>query len=111
MKGIVVRGEHEVGRSGVKRIFDKQPSGEVVFGEASTPQDALQLVREREWDVAVLDLSLGGRDGLEVFKEFKQIRPRLPVFILSMHSEELFARRAFKTGGSGNISQNIPRAQ
>src|SRR5260370_5339242 len=111
MKGIVVRGEHEVGRSGVKRIFDKQRRGEVVLGEASTPQDALDLVRKREWDVAVLDLLLGGRDGLEVLKELKQIRPRLPVLILSMHSEELFARRAFKAGASGYITKDIPRSE
>ncbi len=111
MKRILLIDDHEVVRSGVKRIFDKQPSGEVVFGEASTPQDALDLVRKREWDVAVLDLSLGGRDGLEVLKELKQIRPRLPVLILSMHSEELFARRAFKAGASGYITKDIPRSE
>ena len=111
MKRILLIDDHEVVRSGVKRIFDKQPSGEVVFGEASTPQAALHLVREREWDVAVLDLSLGGRDGLEVLKELKQIRPRLPVLILSMHSEELFARRAFKAGASGYITKDIPRSE
>src|SRR5713226_4646518 len=111
MKRILLIDDHEVGRAGVKRIFDKQPSGEVVFGEASTPQDALHLVLEREWDVAVLDLSLGGRDGLEVLKELKQIRPRLPVLILSMHAEELFARRAFKAGASGYITKDIPRSE
>ena len=111
MKRILLIDDHEVVRSGVKRIFDKQLSGEVVFGEASTPQDALDLVRERDWDVAVLDLSLGGRDGLEVLKELKQIRPRLPVLILSMHSEELFARRAFKAGASGYITKDIPRSE
>src|SRR5260370_38752972 len=76
MKRILLIDDHEVVRSGVKRIFDKQPSGEVVFGEASTPQDARHLVREREWDVAVLDPSLGGRDGQEGLKEMKQSRPR-----------------------------------
>jgi two-component system, NarL family, invasion response regulator UvrY len=111
MKRILLIDDHEVVRAGVKRIFDKQPSGEVVFGEASTPQNALDLVREREWDVAVLDLSLGGRDGLEVLKELKQIRPRLPVLILSMHSEQLFARRAFKAGASGYITKDIPRTE
>ena len=111
MKRILLIDDHEVVRAGVKRIFDKQPSGEVVFGEASTPQNALDLVREQDWDVAVLDLSLGGRDGLEVLKELKQIRPRLPVLILSMHSEELFARRAFKAGASGYITKDIPRSE
>ena len=111
MKRILLIDDHEVVRSGVKRIFDKQPSGEVVFGEASTSQDALDLVREREWDMAVLDLSLGGRDGLEVLKELKKIRPHLPVLILSMHAEELFARRAFKAGASGYVTKDIPRSE
>lgn len=111
MKRILLIDDHEVVRAGVKRIFDKQPHGTVLFGEASTAPEALDLVREQDWDAVVLDLSLGGRDGLEVLKELKQIRPRLPVLILSMHSEELFARRAFKAGASGYITKDIPRSE
>jgi len=111
MKRILLVDDHEVVRAGVKRIFDKQPRGTVLFGEASTAPEALDLVRAQDWDAVVLDLSLGGRDGLEVLKELKQIRPRLPVLILSMHSEELFARRAFKAGASGYITKDIPRSE
>ena len=111
MKRILLIDDHEVVRAGVKRIFDKQPQGTVLFGEASTAPEALDLVRAQDWDAVVLDLSLGGRDGLEVLKELKQIRPRLPVLILSMHSEELFARRAFKAGASGYITKDIPRSE
>ena len=111
MKRILLIDDHEVVRAGVKRIFDKQPQGIVLFGEASTAPEALDLVRAQDWDAVVLDLSLGGRDGLEVLKELKQIRPRLPVLILSMHSEELFARRAFKAGASGYITKDIPRSE
>jgi two-component system, NarL family, invasion response regulator UvrY len=111
MKRILLIDDHEVVRAGVKRIFDQQPEGTVIFGEASTAPQALDLVRERDWDAVVLDLSLGGRDGLEVLKELKQIRPRLPVLILSMHSEDLFARRAFKAGANGYITKNIPRLE
>lgn len=111
MKRILLIDDHEVVRSGVKRIFDKQPSGSVVFGEASTPAEALELARKQDWDAAVLDLSLGGRDGLEVLKELKQIRRRLPVLILSMHSESMFARRALKAGASGYVTKNTPRAE
>jgi two-component system invasion response regulator UvrY len=111
MKRILLIDDHEVVRAGVKRIFDKQPEGTVIFGEASTAPQALDLVRERDWDAVVLDLSLAGRDGLEVLKELKQIRPRLPVLILSMHPEDLFARRAFKAGANGYITKNIPRAE
>ena len=111
MKKILLIDDHEVVRAGVKRIFDKQPQGTVLFGEASTAPEALDLVRAQDWDAVVLDLSLGGRDGLEVLKELKQIRPRLPVLILSMHSEELFARRAFKAGASGYVTKDIPRSE
>ena len=111
MKRILLIDDHEVVRAGVKRIFDKQPEGTVLFGEASTAPEALALVREQYWDAVVLDLSLGGRDGLEVLKELKQIRPRLPVLILSMHAEELFARRAFKAGASGYVTKDIPRSE
>jgi DNA-binding NarL/FixJ family response regulator len=111
MKRILLIDDHEIVRAGVKRIFDKQPQGAVLFGEASTAPEALDLVRTQDWDAVVLDLSLGGRDGLEVLKELQQIRPRLRVLILSMHSEELFARRAFKAGASGYINKNSPRAE
>src|SRR5882724_6127068 len=110
MKKILIIDDHEVLRDGVKRVFDKQP-GTVTFGEASTVQEALKLVREQDWDIAVLDISLGDRSGLEVLKELKQIRPRLPVLILSMHSEEQFARRAFKAGAAGYITKDSPRAE
>ena len=111
MKRILLIDDHEVVRAGVKRIFDKQPEGTVLFGEASTAPEALALIREQDWDAVVLDLSLSGRDGLEVLKELKQIRPPLPVLILSMHSEALFARRAFKAGASGYITKDIPRSE
>ena len=110
MKNILLVDDHEVVRDGVKRILDKQP-GAVTFGEASTAPEALELVREQDWDVVLLDISLGDRDGLEVLKEIKHLRPRLPVLILSMHSEELFARRALKAGADGYITKNSPRAE
>ena len=107
---ILIVDDHEVLRDGVKRVLDKQ-SDTVIFGEASTAQEALTLVRQQDWDVIVLDLSLGGRSGLEVLKELKQLRPKLPVLILSMHSEEQFARRAFKAGAAGYITKDSPRAE
>jgi DNA-binding NarL/FixJ family response regulator len=110
MKKILIVDDHEVLRDGVMRIFDKQPPT-VIFGEASTVQEALRRVREEDWDVVVLDISLGDRSGLEILKELKQIRPRLPVLILSMHSEEQFARRAFKAGAAGYITKDSPRAE
>jgi two-component system, NarL family, invasion response regulator UvrY len=110
MKKILLVDDHEVVRDGVKKILDKQP-GAATFGEAGTAPEALELVREQDWDVVLLDISLGGRDGLEVLREIKRLRPRLPVLILSMHSEELFARRALKAGAAGYVTKGSPRAE
>src|SRR5437899_7175356 len=110
MKKILIIDDHEVVRDGVKRICEERPEP-VVVGEASNGPEALRLAREENWDIAVLDLSLGSRSGLEVLKELKQIRPRLPVLILSMHSEEQYARRAFKAGAAGYITKDSPRAE
>ena len=75
------------------------------FGEARSGAEALTLVREQAWDIVVLDISLGGRNGLEVLGEIKQLKPSLPVLILSMHAEEQYAVRAFKAGASGYINK------
>ena len=105
MKRILLIDDHAVVRDGVKRIFDEQP-GEVDFGEANTADEAIKLAHQQDWELAVLDLSLGDQSGLELLKELKQIRPHLPVLILSMHSEEQYARRAFKAGASGYITKD-----
>ena len=110
MKKILIIDDHEIVRDGLKRIVNEQ-SENITFGEASTAPEALRLVAEQDWDIVVLDLSLGGRNGLEVLKELKQVRPRLPVLILSMHSEEQFARRAFKAGAAGYVTKDSPRAE
>src|SRR5918911_3988188 len=110
MKKILIVDDHQVVREGLKKILDEQP-GTVVFGEASTGPEALRLVRELDWDIVVLDISLRDRSGLEVLRELKQLRLRLPVLILSMHSEEQYARRAFKAGAAGYITKDSPRAE
>jgi DNA-binding NarL/FixJ family response regulator len=110
MKRILIIEDHEVVREGVKRIFDEHP-GDFEFGEADNPPAAIRKVNEQEWDLAILDLSLGDRSGLEVLKELKKIRPRLPVLILSMHSEEQYARRAFRAGASGYLTKECSRVE
>jgi two-component system invasion response regulator UvrY len=110
MKRILIIDDHEIVRDGLKNILNEQ-SEDTTFGEAGTLPEAIALATEADWDVAVLDLSLAGRSGLEILKELKQIRPRLPVLILSMHSEEQYARRAFKAGAAGYITKDSPRTE
>jgi len=102
MLKILTIDDHEVVRRGVKDMFTAESA---TFGEARTGAEAIELVRKQPWDIAVLDISLGGRSGLEVLVELKQLRPRLPVLILSMHAEEQYAVRAFKAGASGYINK------
>jgi len=108
MLKILIVDDFPVLRNGVKSVFDDQ-TDEVVFGEASDAPHALELVRRENWDVMVLDISLRRRNGLEVLKEIKQTRPKLPVLILSMHSEKQYARRAFKAGAAGYITKDSSR--
>jgi DNA-binding NarL/FixJ family response regulator len=110
MKRILIVDDHAVVREGVKKILDEMP-GMSASGEASTPAEALRLIRDEEWSAVVLDLSLGARSGLETLKELKQLRPKLPVLIFSMHSEEQYARRAFKAGAAGYVTKDSPQAE
>jgi two-component system, NarL family, invasion response regulator UvrY len=110
MKKFLLVDDHEVVRDVIKRILGEQPET-IRFGEASSVFEASNLVAQEAWDLAVLDISLGGRSGLELIKQFKQIRPRLPILVLSMHSEEQYARRAFRAGAAGYIAKDSPRAE
>lgn len=76
-----------------------------VFGEARNAQEAFARVAKEKWDVAVLDVTMPGRNGLEVLKEMKRLRPKMPVLILSMHPEDQFAVRMLKTGAAGYLTK------
>jgi len=105
MLRILTVDDHEVVRRGLKEMFTESSAR---FGEARSGAEALALVREQEWDIVILDISLGGRSGLEVLGEIKQLKPTLPVLILSMHAEEQYAVRAFKAGASGYVNKASP---
>ena len=105
MLRILTVDDHEVVRRGLKEMFTESSA---TFGEARSGAEALTLVREQQWDVVILDISLGGRNGLEVLADIKQLKPTLPVLILSMHAEEQYAVRAFKAGASGYVNKASP---
>jgi DNA-binding NarL/FixJ family response regulator len=76
-----------------------------IFGEARNAQEALDLVWKEHWDVVVLDITMPGRSGLEVLREIKKSKPRVPVLVLSMHPENQFAVRVLKRGASGYMTK------
>lgn len=96
--------DHDIVLEGIKGIFAK-PTGVAEFGEARNRDEALQHVRDKNWDIAVLDISLDGHSGLDVLKEIKEIRPHLPVLMLSMYAESQYAKRAFKAGAAGYVTK------
>lgn len=107
MLRILTIDDHAIVRDGVKKIFEAH-HGKAVFGEASTSEEALRVVHEREWDVAILELSLAGRSGLGVLRDLKAARPAMPLVVLSMHTEEEYARRAFRAGASAYVTKESP---
>lgn len=101
---VLVADDHAIIRDGLKKILADTPDMSVA-GEASNGHAALQQVRERDWSLVVLDLSMPGRSGIELIKLIKAERPKLPVLIFSMHQEEQYAVRAIRAGASGYLSK------
>jgi two-component system, NarL family, invasion response regulator UvrY len=101
---VLVADDHAIIRDGLKKIL--ADSGDmVVAGEAANGQTALEKVRERDWGLVVLDMSMPGRSGLELIKLMKAERPRLPILVFSMHPEEQYAVRAIRAGAGGYLSK------
>ena len=101
---ILVVDDHPIVRQGLKQtLAEAADIGEI--GEAATGPQALELVRQRELDAVVLDIGLPGRGGLDILKDIKHERPRLPVLILSMHPEDQYAIRALRAGAAGYLTK------
>ena len=101
---VLVADDHAIIRDGLKKIL-ADTNDLVVAGEASNGHTVMEQVKQRDWDLLVLDLSMPGRHGLELIKLLKSERPKLPILIFSMHQEEQFAVRAFRAGASGYMSK------
>ncbi len=104
MPKILVADDHEVVRKGLMKVLAEtlQP---IEVDEARNGQETVSKVRKSEYDLVVLDIKMPGKSGLDVLKEIKQHRPKLPVLILSMHPEEQFAIRAMRAGASGYLTK------
>jgi DNA-binding NarL/FixJ family response regulator len=101
---VLVADDHAIIRDGLKKIL-ADTSDLVVAGEAANGLAVLEKVRSRDWSLLVLDISMPGRNGLDLIKLVKAERPRLPILIFSMHHEEQYAVRAIRAGASGYLSK------
>lgn len=105
---VLIADDHAIVRRGLKLILSEEFS-RLVFGEARNGQEVIEQVKKQDWDIVVLDITMPGRSGLDVLKELKQLRPKLPVLILSMHSEDQFGMRVLKAGAAGYMTkENVP---
>jgi len=101
-KRIFLVDDHPVLRKGLARLIDSKP-GFVVCGEASTALDAMTAIRELDPNLVVVDIGLPGASGIELTKTIRSEFPSIPVLILSMHEEGLYATRALRAGATGYI--------
>jgi len=101
---VLIADDHPVVRHGLKQILASESQLSVV-GEAKNGDEALEMARKLDWDVAVVDYSMPGKSGLELLKEIKREHPNRPVLILSMYPEEVHATRVLKAGAAGYLNK------
>ncbi|HCY63919.1 MAG TPA: DNA-binding response regulator [Oxalobacteraceae bacterium] len=106
---VLIADDHTILRDGLKQILSECPDMRV-DGEADNGFDVLTMVRAREWDVLVLDMAMPGRSGIELLKQIKDERPKLPVLVLSMQKENQYAVRSLKAGASGYLCKDSASA-
>lgn len=107
MKRVLIVDDHSIHREGLKLLISKTVDM-LVTDEAENGHDAIKKVMEGDFDLVILDISMPGRNGLEVLSDIKRAKPKLPVLILSMHPEEQYALHAFKAGASGYLTKGSP---
>ena len=101
---ILIVDDHAILRAGLKHLLS-EAADIVVGGEAGNGVDALALAREGHWDAIVLDMSMPGKSGIELIRQLKAEHPRLPVLVLSMYAEDIYAVRALRAGAAGYLTK------
>lgn len=102
---VLIADDHTVVRRGLKQILlEGFPTASIE--EVPDAEELIKRVMQSEWDVIISDLSMPGRSGLDALQQIKQLNPKLPVLILSIHPEEHYALRVLKAGASGYLSKD-----
>jgi two-component system, NarL family, invasion response regulator UvrY len=99
---ILLVDDHELIRAGLKQVL-QAGLGKLTIGEAANAAEAMTLVQRQTWNLAITDITLPGRSGLDLLTEFKNLRPEMPVLVLSVLSEDEIALRVLKSGASGFV--------
>jgi two-component system invasion response regulator UvrY len=101
---VLIADDHAILRRGIQEILLRELVS-VVCGEAKDATEVLAQIQDADWDLAILDISMPGRSGLEVLHDLKVARPKLPVLVLSMHAEDQYAKRVLRAGASGYMNK------
>jgi two-component system invasion response regulator UvrY len=101
---VLLADDHIIVRGGLRRILEESGDMEVV-AEAAEGREALQQIHQTKPDVAVVDISMPGLDGLEVISQVRHYYPKMPILILTMHEEEQYVVRAIAAGANGYITK------
>lgn len=110
MVRILIADDHAILRVGLKQILSE--SGDVVVaGEAGNGSEALAMLRAEKFDALVMDMSMPGKSGIDLIKQIKDEHPKLPILVLSMHKEDVYAVRALKAGASGYLCKDNAESQ
>ena len=97
--------DHKIIREGLKQILLMHfPSA--TFDEGASAEDVIKNISASDYDLLICDLSMPGRSGLDVLKQVKETKPKVPVLILSMHPDEHYAVRAIKAGAWGYVNKS-----
>jgi len=101
-KRILIVDDHPMMRKGLAQLIDNEPDLKV-SAEADTAGQAIDLVAKQKFDLALLDISLPDKSGLELIKDIHALSPELPMLVVSMHDEMIYAERVLRAGGRGYI--------
>ena len=104
MTRVLIADDHAILRRGLREILVRELK-DSVFGEAKDAQEVLARTQSDQWDLLILDISMPGRSGLDVLRDIRALRPKLPVLILSMHPEDQYGKRVLRAGASGFMNK------
>ena len=105
IKKIIIADDHRFIRLGLIQILkDEFPGIEII--ETADGESLVKEVRQQDFDLVISDLDMPGRNGLEALEQIKQIKPHLPVLILSIYADELYAIRVLRAGAAGYLNKN-----
>ncbi|MBC9906998.1 MULTISPECIES: response regulator transcription factor [Achromobacter] len=102
---VILADDHTLLRAGLRRLLEH--AGDIsVEGEAGNGSEALKLMAQRPWDLLVLDMSMPGRDGVDLIRQIRHEYPKIPILVLTMHGEQQYAVRAIKAGAAGYLTKD-----